>query len=221
VVSATRSVRIVISGEHPIFREGLRRLLESEGGFVVEGESAIGAATLALVDRLRPDILLVGLVGSASRGLEMLEALALTTPAPRTIVLTDAVNTPEVARAVQLGVRGVVLTDSAPGVLIDSILSVVADRDWIGAEPAAGPMSGLRKLEDDQRRTKAFGLTRRELEILRHVVAGCTNKEIADRTGISENTVKSHLTSIFNKLGASNRVELALFAAHHRLLGPR
>ena len=77
----------------------------------------------------------------------------------------------------------------------------------------------LRKLETAQRRTKAFGLTRRELRILREVVAGFTNKEISERVNISENTVKSHLTNIFNKLGASNRVELALFAAHHRLVG--
>jgi two-component system nitrate/nitrite response regulator NarL len=77
---------------------------------------------------------------------------------------------------------------------------------------------GLRKMEADRRRTKAFGLTRRELEILRAVVAGYTNKEIAERSSLSENTVKSHLTHIFNKSGASTRVELALFAEHHRLL---
>lgn len=220
MVSATSTVRIVISGEHPIFREGLRRLLESEAGFLVAGESPIGAATIALVRQVQPDVLLLGLVGSASRGLEMLEALAAAGVSIRTILLTDSVDTPEVVRSVHLGVRGVVLTDSGPHVLIDSIVSVVADQDWIGQEAVAGPLPGLRKLDSDQRRTKAFGLTRRELEILRHVVAGYTNREIAERSRISENTVKSHLTHIFNKLGASNRVELALFAAHHRLLGP-
>ena len=219
MASTTRTVRIIISADHPIFREGLRRLLEAETGFVVEGESAIGASTLALIEQLQPEILLLGIVGSAARALEMLQDLAETGAPPRTIVLTDSVDTPEVVRAVNLGVRGVVLTDSPPHVLIGSIISVVSDQDWIGSEPVAGKLPSLRKLETSERRTKAFGLTRRELEILRQVVAGYTNKEIAERVSISENTVKSHLTHIFNKLGASNRVELALFAAHHRLLG--
>jgi DNA-binding NarL/FixJ family response regulator len=103
-------------------------------------------------------------------------------------------------------------------VLFDSIRSVMAGRFWLDREEASGAVPGLRKLEAERRRTKAFGLTRRELEILRAVVAGYTNKEIAERSSLSENTVKSHLTHIFNKSGASNRVELALFAAHHRLL---
>jgi DNA-binding NarL/FixJ family response regulator len=77
---------------------------------------------------------------------------------------------------------------------------------------------GLRKLRNARRRTRALGLTEREIEIARAVVAGYTNKEIARRSSISENTVKSHLMHIFNKLGASNRVELAIFAAHHRVL---
>jgi DNA-binding NarL/FixJ family response regulator len=113
----------------------------------------------------------------------------------------------------------VVLTDSAPDVLVNCIRSVMTDQCWVGREPVSGALPSLKKLETDRRRAKAFGLTRRELEILREVVAGYTNKEIAQRADISENTVKSHLTHIFDKLGASNRVELALFAAHHRLLG--
>ena len=112
-----------------------------------------------------------------------------------------------------------VLTDSAPDVLINCIRSVMTDQLWVGGEAVSGTLASLKKLETARRQTKAFGLTRRELEILREVVAGYTNKEIAERAAISENTVKSHLTHIFNKLGASNRVELALFAAHHRLLG--
>jgi len=112
----------------------------------------------------------------------------------------------------------VVLTDSAPDVLIRCIHAVMDDQSWIGGEPAVVALPGLRKLETARRRSKAFGLTKRELEIVRQVVAGLSNKEIAERSAISENTVKSHLTHIFSKLGASNRVELALFAAHHRLL---
>jgi two-component system, NarL family, nitrate/nitrite response regulator NarL len=217
VLSETKPLRIVIAGEHPIFRAGLRRLLETEPGFVIDGESAVGCAAVKLIQDLQPDVLVLGFVGSQSRAMEMLKALADSGAFVPTIVLTDSVDTPDVIRSVQLGVRGVVLTDSAPDVLINSIKTVVTDQ--LGGESPGGPLPNLRKMDTARRRTKAFGLTRRELEIVRLVVAGYTNKEIAERSSISENTVKSHLTHIFNKLGASNRVELALFAAHHRLLG--
>ena len=138
--------------------------------------------------------------------------------AARIIVLTASVDTPDVARALQLGARGVVPKDAAADVLFTSIRSVAAGHYWIGGESVSKVASSLRELETARRRSKAFGLTRRELEIVRAVVAGYTNKEIAERFTISENTVKRHLTHIFNKLGASNRVELALFTAHHRLL---
>jgi two-component system nitrate/nitrite response regulator NarL len=219
-VTQTTPVRIVIAGEHPIFRDGLRRLLEAEEDFRIEGESGVGSAAVSLIQQFQPDILLLGLVGSTSRSVEMLQQLAANGAVSlRTIVMTDTVDTPEVLQALQLGVRGVVLTDSAPDVLISCIRTVMTDQAWIGREPVSGTLPSLKKLETARRRAKAFGLTRRELEILREVVAGYTNKEIAERAAISENTVKSHLTHIFNKLGASNRVELALFAAHHRLLG--
>jgi len=207
--------RIVIAGDLPIFRDGLSRLLE-KAGFVVEGHTSLGLAGLALVNQLQPDILLLG--GASSRGLEMLQHLADSGGPVRSIVVTDTVDTPDVLQALQLGVRGVVLTDSPPDVLINCIQTVMTDRSWIGHEQVTGTLPGLKKLETSQRRTKAFGLTRRELQVLREVVAGYTNKEIAERIGISENTVKAHLAHIFDKLGASNRVELALFAAHHRLL---
>ena len=217
-MSTTRSIRIVIAGEHPIFRAGLRRLLEVEAGFVVVGEVGVGPATATLIHKFQPDILLLGLVGSASRALDVLREIADPVTSVRTVLLTDSVDSPDVIRSLQLGVRGVVLTDSAPDVLIRCIHAVMNDQSWIGGEAAVVALPGLRKLETARRRSKAFGLTKRELEIVRQVVAGLSNKEIAERSAISENTVKSHLTHIFSKLGASNRVELALFAAHHRLL---
>jgi DNA-binding NarL/FixJ family response regulator len=132
--------------------------------------------------------------------------------------MTDCVDTPEVLHSLQLGARGVILKDSAPEVLFKSIHSVMAGEMWIGRERVSDTVESLRKLAAARRRSRAFGLTPREIEVARAVVAGYTNKEIAQRSSISENTVKSHLMHIFDKLGASNRVELALFATHHRLL---
>jgi two-component system nitrate/nitrite response regulator NarL len=216
--SSVPRVRVVVADGHPIFRDGLRRLLETDPGLLIARETGQGGGTVALVHELAADVLLLDLATSGPRAVDRLSELAASGALVRTIVLTDCVDTPEVLRALELGARGVILKDSAPEVLFKSIHSVMAGDFWIGRERAAGVAAGLRKLKNARRRSRALGLTEREIEIARAVVAGYTNKEIAQRSSISENTVKSHLMHIFNKLGASNRVELALFAAHHRVL---
>jgi DNA-binding NarL/FixJ family response regulator len=209
-------IRIAIAGEHPIFRHGLRRLLEAEPGFGIAGEEADGARAEALVDAVKPDVLLLGFASTGRRVIETVRALRRS--CVRTILLTDRIDTPEVSDALASGVRGVVLKESPPDVLFAGIRRVVAGQLWLGHAEAVQLATGLRKAAAARRRSRAFGLTTREVEIIRAVVGGCSNREIAQRANISENTVKSHLTHIFNKCGASTRVELALFAAHHRLL---
>jgi DNA-binding NarL/FixJ family response regulator len=211
-------VRIVIADEHPIFREGLRRLLESEPGMHVAGEAEDGSRTAALVRDLGPDILLLGLRASGRSALDTVREVKASGTSVRMILLTNRVDTPEVIDAMQHGVRGVVPTDSSPKALFESMHSVMAGGFWIGDERVTNVDEGWRKLNASRRRTKAFGLTSREMEIVEGVVAGDKNSAIARRLSISENTVKRHLTHIFDKLGASSRVELALFASYHRLL---
>jgi len=211
--------RLVIADEQPIFRDGLRRLLESQPGLRVVGEARNATEAAGLIAALNPDILLLSLAGSAPFPLEALEQLAIAGRPVRTILLTGAVNTPEVmSAAIQLGACGVVPRDSGPEVLFESIVSVMAGNYWVGRECVANVPASVKRLDTARRRTKAFGLTHRELEIIRSVLSGETNRQIARGFSISENTVKRHLSHIFDKVGASNRVELARFAAHHRLL---
>jgi DNA-binding NarL/FixJ family response regulator len=213
--TSTPRVRIVIADSHPIFRDGLRRLLETDVRLQIVGENAGGSAAVALVRDTAADILLLGLAAT-SREPIALPDFAAEGLSVRTIILTDRVDIPDVMRALQLGAWGVIPKDSSPDMLFSSIHSVMAGRRWMGDETSETVVR-LRKLDAARRRSSAFGLTRRELEIVRAVVSGWTNKEIAERSSISENTVKSHLAHIFDKLGASNRVELALFASHHRI----
>jgi two-component system nitrate/nitrite response regulator NarL len=213
-----KHIRLIIAGEHSIFRHGLRRLLEAEPGFVIVREVADGAAAISMLPELAPDVLLLGLTHSRRPPIETLKLAIEHSSTTRTIVLTDRIDRAEVFAAVQLGVRGVVLKDSSPEVLFKSIRAVSSGEYWLGHDRFAAVVPNLRKVEAARRKSKAFGLTRREIEIVRSVVAGHSNREIAARSSITENTVKSHLTHIFNKIGASNRVELALFAAHHRLI---
>lgn len=211
--------RIVIADSQPIFRDGLRRLLETDPSLKIVGETRGGAATAALVRGLRADILLLGLDSVKRESLPALEVPAtLEEIHVRTILLTDSVQRADVTLALATGARGLIPKDSTPEVLFDSIRCVMDGGYWVGRDRVSETSISVRKLELARRQSRAFGLTRREIEIIRAVIAGCTNREIATRSAISENTVKSHLAHIFNKLGASNRVELALFAAHHRLL---
>jgi DNA-binding NarL/FixJ family response regulator len=215
--SRSEPVRIVIADEHPIFRDGLRRLLETRSDLQIVGEAGDGAKAAALIRDLAPDIVLLGLGASADAALDVVRTSAVC-GSVSTILLTASVDTPEVANAFQLGARGVVPKDSAVDALFGSIDSVMDGQYWIGDKGVSDVAGSLRKLNIARRRVKAFGLTRRELEIVRAIIDGYTNKQIAKRSSISESTVKRHVTHIFDKLGASNRIEVALFAAHHRLL---
>jgi DNA-binding NarL/FixJ family response regulator len=217
-VLAQDLVRIIVADEHPIFRDGLLRLLENEERLRIVGETGLGSEVVTLVRELRPDILLLGFSSSPLSPVTTLQEIAASGTSVRTILLTASIDTPDVVAAVQLGAVGVISKESTADVLFKSIDSVMSGHCWVGDTVVSDVASGLRRLNVARRRTKAFGLTRRELDIVRAVVSGHTNKQIARQFSISESTVKRHITHIFDKLGASNRVEVALFAAHHRLL---
>jgi DNA-binding NarL/FixJ family response regulator len=215
------AVRIVVADDHPIFRAGLRSVLASESGFSVVGEAGDGDEALRLTRTLQPDVLLLDLAMPRISGMDTLAELA-TAPAPvRTIVLTGAIDKADIVKALQLGAAGVVLKASASELLVRAIRSVMAGQHWIGRESVSDLVHALRGLTApslEKAPRERFGVTPRELEITSAVVAGFSNKDIAKKFGLSEDTVKHHLTKIFDKVGASNRLELALFAIHHRLL---
>lgn len=218
------AIRILIADDHPIFRDGLRGLLEAEPGFRVVGEAADGEATVALAVRLKPDILLLDLIMPKRSGLEALRDLASSTSPMRTIILAAVIGEADIVQALQLGARGVVSKESATQTLFKSIRAVMAGQYWVGRESVAGLVEALRRFtpsSGEEPRRQKFALTPRELEIIATIVAGYTNKDIAEKFSLSEQTVKHHLTNIFDKLGVSNRLELALFAVNHRLFDQR
>jgi DNA-binding NarL/FixJ family response regulator len=215
----TQPVRIVIADEHPILRDGLRRLLESRPGHSIVGESASAPAAIALVRDLHADVVVLGATTIERLALETIEHLAALGLPARAIVLTPYLRHEHVIEAVRRGARGVISTDTAADVLFEAIDIVMKGGIWIGLLPAPGAESAAnpRRFAKACLRPNAFGLTPREMEILRAVVNGETNKVIASRCSISENTVKRHVMHLFDKVGASNRLELALFAQHHEL----
>ena len=216
----TTSVRILIADDHPIFRDGLKRLLESESDLKVIGEACDGIEAVELVRKLRPEILLLDLAMPRRPGLEALREIGTDGFPVRVILLTAAAEKEQIVEALQLGARGVVLKDSATQILLKSIRAVMHGEYWVGRESVSNLVQYLRSLIDSSAtasRRRRYGLTPRELEIISAVVAGYANKEIAEHFKISEDTVKHHLSNIFDKLGVSTRLELALFAVNQSL----
>jgi two-component system nitrate/nitrite response regulator NarL len=162
-------------------------------------------------DGLRPDVLLLDLAMPRVPGMEVLRELAHQQAAVRTILLTAAIQPFAVTSALQLGARGIVLKASPPEMLLSSIRSVCEGQFWVGSEPvAAWARSG-------QTSTSGFGLTSREIEIISAIKEGSSNREIASKLAISEETVKRHLSNIYGKLGVSSRLELAVLASEQHL----
>ncbi len=214
-------VRIVIADDHPVFRDGLRRLLEAEPGFRVVAEAGDGAQAVESVRQHRPDVLLLDLAMPNVRGLEALRELAASSTPVHTILLTAAIETTQIVEALQLGARGVVLKHSASELLLKSIRTVMEGQYWVGRDTVSDLVQTLRDLLPSARKAaprRSYELTPRELEIVGAIVEGFSNRDIAQKFALSEQTVKHHLTNIFDKLGVSNRLELALFAVNHRLV---
>ncbi|HEV8383877.1 MAG TPA: response regulator transcription factor [Candidatus Acidoferrales bacterium] len=217
---STKTVRIVIADDHPIFRHGLKTLLEAESDLRVIAEAGDGAEAVQLAAQSKPDILLLDLTMPRMPGMDALRELSTAELPVHTILLTVAIEKAQIVEALQLGARGIVLKDSATEYVLKSIRAVMSGYYWVGNERVTNlfqylqdhmPKAGAGK-------QKSYGLTPRELDVVSAIVAGCTNKEIAQRFSLSEQTVKHHLTSIFDKLGVSTRLELALFATQNNLV---
>jgi two-component system, NarL family, nitrate/nitrite response regulator NarL len=212
--------RIIIADDHALFRAALRKLLELEPGFLVIGEAGNSTDTVTLVERLHPDILLLDMdMPYNQSGLEVLNRATNLASNTRIVLLVTAMQRLHVIEALRLGARGILHKDTASQLLYKCIHTVMDDKYWIGHDFVGELIMALRTpAVSEFRNSDKYGLKHREFEILSAVVDGCTNREIADKLTISEQTVKHYLTGIYGKVGVSNRLELALFAMNKQLV---
>jgi DNA-binding NarL/FixJ family response regulator len=217
------TVRILLADDHPIVRDGLKKLLQLEDDFEVVGEAADGREVLDKVQELDPDVLLLDLRMPNLDGLAALQALQQNNRRTRVIVLTASEDKNEFVQAMKLGCSGIVLKQTAPDLIVKSIRKVHGGEIWLDSHTTAAVM---RQFSTGMDASSASGggkgrerspLSTREREIVALVAQGYKNKEMAEKMFISEQTVKNHLHNIFDKLGVSDRLELALYAIHKGL----
>jgi DNA-binding NarL/FixJ family response regulator len=213
-------IRILIADDHPVFRQGLISIFRNAPEFTIAGEASDGRQAIEMIHSLNPDVLLLDLVMPALSGLETLRELSNVSTPVHTILFTAAITKEQIVQALQLGAHGIVLKDVPTEVLFDSIRGVMSGQFWLGRSPVSDLMQALRDHipPADEKPRKQFGLTGREQDVVESIVAGFTNREIAGKFSISEQTVKHHVRNIFDKVGVSNRIELALFAIDHGLV---
>lgn len=203
----------LLADDHALFRSGLRRLVETENDWLVVDEATTAQDSITKTLGRNPAVLLLDLAFRDFSGIQALRTIRERQLTTRVILVTASISRPEFEAARQMQVDGILLKESAAEALRDCIRAVLAGERWI--DPAAEAA-----LHPAQRTTSLpYGLTARELQIIAEICGGASNRDIAERFTISEETVKRHLSNIYDKAGVSSRLELAAFAAAHALGG--
>jgi DNA-binding NarL/FixJ family response regulator len=215
-------IRVVLADDHPIVRDGLRKLLTLEEDIEVVGEASDGREVVQVVQDTRPDVLILDLRMPYMDGLATLQALQQLERKVRVIVLTASEDKNEFVQAMKLGCSGIVLKQTAPELIVKSIRKVHSGEIWLDSHTTAAVMRQFASPADMMSNGSGKGrerspLSQREREIVGLVAQGYKNREMAEKMFISEQTVKNHLHNIFDKLGVSDRLELALYAIHKGL----
>jgi DNA-binding NarL/FixJ family response regulator len=218
MAQAKQTIRVLMADDHVIFRTGLRKLLEAEDDIKMVGEASNGNECVDMLTKLKPDILLLDLRMPDKGGLAVLEEVDLDSLTTRVIVLTATEDDHDAVRAMRLGARGIVLKQSASDLLVHSIHRIHDGEIWLDNRVTAEVMKAFAKDSNRSPRGDKPLLSDREKQVVQLVAQGVRNREIAKKLFISEQTVKNHLRNIFDKLGVSDRLELALYAIHHRLI---
>lgn len=224
-------IKVAIVDDHHLFREGLGKLLGSEAGLHIAASADTVQSAVEQIRSVRPDIVLLGWAASSAGSQRIFQAIMEAKLPSRVIMLVETDSKDDFVEAVKQGCCGIVPKQTSTELLIKSIRKVHAGEFWLdrlttadiirrlAKRQAPAPAAGNAPATRGGVREQGAVLSTREREIVALVAQGFKNKEMAERMFISEQTVKNHLHNIFDKLGVSDRLELALYAIHHNLHG--
>ena len=210
-------ITLVIADDHPLILDGMENLFRLEKDFKVVARCLDGEETVKAVRKHKPDVLVLDIRMPGTDGLTLLRGMKKEKLSTRVVLLTAALGEDEVAEAVRLGVRGLVLKEMAPKLLVQCIRQVHAGELWLEKRSVTSALEKLLQREAGQREVTLL-LTPREIEIVKQVAAGLRNTEIAKKLFISEGTVKMHLHNIYQKLGVDSRTKLTRYAQEKGLV---
>ncbi len=211
----TMSIRVVVIDDHPVFRKGVRALLEVNADIVVIGEAGTGAEAVALTEKLQPDIVIMDLMLPDMSGLQATEIIHARIPGSRILILTSHAESDSLVPALKAGATGYVLKSETRVELVNAVRSIAGGQPLVPVEFTSSLVNAI-----VEPRREVDLLTGRELDVLKLIGRGLNNAEIAGRLGIGEGTVKTHLSSLLGKLHLSDRTQAALYAIKHTLIRP-
>ena len=210
-------ISVVIVDDHKMVREGIKQLLEFDGKIKVVGQADNGLECLKYLDNNDiPDVLLLDINMPEMNGLEVLQNIKKTKRNVKVIILTVHNEIEYLLKAVDLNVNGYILKDSELEVLKNAIYTVCDGETYV--QPELIPLLNSRMINRDIDNEKIKSLTKREIEVLKDIAAGLLNKEIATNLGISERTVKNHISNIFKKIDVADRTQAAVFAIKNNIV---
>ena len=210
------AIRIMITDDHSMIREGLKNLLELEGDIEVVAEAENGIECLDKLDDVNPDVLLLDINMPKMNGLEVLQNLKERKSKVKVLVLTVHNETEYLMKAVDIGINGYVLKDSESSELKKAIFAIAEGENYI--QPSLIPALNNKMIEKNENELKIDSLTKREVQVLKELAVGKFNRDIAKEMEISERTVKNHISSIFKKLDVTDRTQAAVFAIKNNLI---
>lgn len=217
MVDTEEVIRVLVVDDHPVVRQGLRSFLTSRQGIDVVGEAADGEAALTEVGRLRPDVVVMDLVMPGEGGVAAIRRMAAEYPDVRTLVLTSFSSEEDVIPAVAAGAVGYLLKDVAPTELEEAVRAAYRREGTLSPGVTTQVMAEVSRASASAGELE--GLTPREIEVLRLLAGGRSNRALAAELYVSERTVKTHVSNILAKLRLGDRTQAALWAVRHGL-GP-
>jgi NarL family two-component system response regulator YdfI len=207
-------IRVLIADDHMVVREGLRAILDAAPDLLPVGEATDGAEAVRLAEEAAPDVVLMDLRMPGMDGIEAIGRIKARHPDVQIVILTTYDDDDYIVRGLRAGARGYLLKDTGRNVLFEAIRAAARGESLLPSEVVDKVVARLQ----GPRPVESATLSRREQQVLALVAGGAANKEIARQLGISERTAKAHVTSIFNKLGASSRAEAVAIALRSGLL---